>query len=389
MKKITLFRSGLVLVLIALLVIKGNVNAINKLSTYLPIVVKNHTKSTLSYSVGAYYYPWYYNDFHGGQYLREHLVPPQLPELGEYNDRSEAVINQHLEWSRYAGIDFWVASWWGPGSREDVTLKNHILTNPNLNDIKIAVFYETVGRTNDFKDYENLSPDITYIANNYFNHPNYLKIENKPVLFVYLTRVLSHKGTLQSSLATIRDAASASGFQIYIVGDQVFGSPPAFVGDIDLLDAITNYDVYGSMGASGFATQDYVNSYYSAQAGWKALAQSVHVGFIPGTTPGFNDKGVRDGHNPLSRKLTAAQEFGSLFRAMVDEAKKHVDSNLGNMFMVTSWNEWHEDTQIEPVQLMTPTNKDDSSTGSDYTTGLYYEGYGERYLNILREETDP
>jgi len=342
-----------------------------------------------SYRAGAYYYPWHYNDFHGGQYLREHLVPPQLPELGEYNDRTEAVINQHLDWSRFAGIDFWVASWWGPQSREDVTLLNHILSNPNLNDIKIAVFYETTGRTNNFEAYNNLGSDITYIAENYFNHPNYLKVNNKPVLFIYLTRVLSDRGTLQSSLTAIRNAASAAGYQIFIVGDQIFGSPPSSAGDIALLDAITNYDVYGSMGANGYATQASVNSYYSKQADWKALAQGVNVGFIPGTAPGFNDKGVRAGHNPLSRKLTAGQEFGSLFRAMVVEAKKHIDGTLGNMLMVTSWNEWHEDTQIEPIHLMAPTSTDDSPSGSDYTTGLFYEGYGERYLQILREEIDP
>lgn len=343
----------------------------------------------ISYSVGAYYYPWYYDDFHGGQYLREHLVPPQLPELGEYNDRTEAVINQHLDWSSFAGIDFWVASWWGPGSIEDVTLLNHILQNPNLNDMKIAVFYETTGRTDNFQDYQYLDTDITYIANNYFNHPNYLTINNKPVLFVYLTRVLSGRGTLQSSLTTIRNAASAAGYQIFVVGDQVFGSPPSSAGDIAFLDAITNYDVYGSMGANGYATQASVNSYYSAQAGWRALAQGVDVGFIPGTAPGFNDKGVRCGHNPLSRKLTDSQEFGSLFRAMFIEAKKHVDSTLDNMLMVTSWNEWHEDTQIEPVGLEASTSTDDSPTGSEYTTGLSYEGYGERYLHILREETNP
>lgn len=143
------------------------------------------------------------------------------------------------------------------------------------------------------------------------------------------------------------------------------------------------------MGAHEYATQASVDSYYAEQGEWKDLAESVDVAFIPGTAPGFNDKGVRDGHNPLSRKLTADQEFGTLFRAMVVEAKKHVDYSLGNMIMVTSWNEWHEDTQIEPVEVMPPTNTDDSPSGNDYTIGFSYEGYGNRYLEILRKEIDP
>ncbi len=155
----------------------------------------------IDYYVGVYYYPWYYNDFHGGHYLREHLVPPQQPELGEYNDRDNSVINTHIQWSLKAGIDFWAASWWGPGSREDTTLLNHILKNPNFGRLKIAILYETVGRTNDFQDYSILGPDITYLAANYFSHPNYLKINGKPVIIMYLTRVLSAYGMLANSLS--------------------------------------------------------------------------------------------------------------------------------------------------------------------------------------------
>lgn len=338
------------------------------------------------YKVGVYYYPWYSYDFHGKHYLREHLFPPQLPELGEYIDRTENVINQHLDWSRYAGISFWVASWWGPNSREDITLLDYILPNLRPNELKIAVFYETTGRTNNFHDYSSIESDINYISERYFNHPNYLRINNKPVLFIYLTRVLSGLGTLNSTLITMRNAALAAGYQIFIVGDQVFGSAPQSDSDIRLLDAITNYDVYGSMGASRYASQNAVDLYYSAQDDWKNLAQSVDVGFIPAVSPGFNDTGVRSGHIPLSRKLEADQEFGSLFRSMVVGAKNRVDSSLGNIFMVTSWNEWHEDTQIEPVQFNTATSLDDSPTGFDYTYGLSYEGYGMRYIEILHDE---
>ena len=344
---------------------------------------------TISYNVGAYYYPWYFNDFHGGNYLRKHLVPPQEPVLGEYNERSEDVIKQHLTWSRYAGINFWVTSWWGPGSREDTAILNNILQHPDLGDFKIAVFYETEGRTKSFTDYSSLGADITYLAEHYFKHPNYLKIVGKPVLFIYLTRVLSSRGTLKKSLEAIRNAAATANYSLYIVGDQVFGTPPNEPGDMTMLDAVTNYDVYGSMGAAGYATRTKVDSYYASQASWKQLAENVGVAFIPGVTPGFNDRAVRSGHDPLSRKLESDQEFGSLFRAMFQKARNLTDSKLGKMIMVTSWNEWHEDTQIEPVKPAPAANLDDSKTGDAYTGKLSYEGYGQRYLKILREETNP
>jgi hypothetical protein len=337
-------------------------------------------------TVGVYYYPWYGgNNFHGGQYLREHLVPVQLPTLGEYNDRDAEVIAQHLEWCEYAGINLWVSSWWGPGKMEDVTLLDHILVHPELGDMKIALFYETSGRVPDFTDLSRVTGDIQYIADNYFDHPNYYKIDGRPVLFVYLTRVLSNKGLLDDAMDLMRAAANSSGYDIYIVGDQVFGQPPSSADQLALLDAATNYDVYGSSGARMYATQKQVDNYYTAQAGWKSKAQAVGTAFIPATAPGFNDTGVRDGHVPLSRQLSGSNEFGSLFRAMIDKAVTLVDPAANNLFMVTSWNEWHEDTQIEPVAEAPATSVDNSGTQEAYTYGMEYEGYGTRYLDIIRE----
>jgi hypothetical protein len=336
--------------------------------------------------IGVYYYPWYGgNDFHGRQYLREHLVPVQLPELGEYNDRDQQIIGKHLEWSEYAGIGLWVSSWWGPGKMTDVTLKDYILKHSDLNDMKIALFYETSNRIPDFTDTKNVVSDIKYMAETYFAHPNYYKINDKPVLFIYLTRVLSRNGILDEVTDMMRDAATEAGFEIFLVGDQVFGQPPSSADQMALLDAVTNYDVYGSSGGKMYATQEKVDNYYQAQAGWRSMAHQVGTSFIPASAPGYNDTGVRDGHLPLSRKLSENDEFGSLFEAMVNEAVTLVDAETDNLFMITSWNEWHEDTQIEPVAVAAPTNKDDSGAEQKYTAGLEYEGYGLRYLDILRE----
>lgn len=337
-------------------------------------------------TVGVYYYPWYGgDDFHGGAYLREHLVPVQEPELGEYNDRDQDVIAQHLAWSQYAGIDLWVSSWWGPGRMTDVTMKDYILPHSDLGELKIALFYETSGRMPDFTDLSNVEADIEYMADNYFDHPNYYKIDGKPVLFVYLTRVLSGKGLLGETMDLMRSAAAGKGYELYVVGDQVFGQPPGSIDQIGLLDAITNYDVYGSSGANMYAGQSGVNSYYDAQEGWRTKAHAAGASFIPAASPGFNDTGVRDGHTPLSRKLTASDEFGSLFRAMIEQAVTLTDRESDYLYVVTSWNEWHEDTQIEPVAVAAATSEDDSESGEDYTYGLEYEGYDMLYLDILKE----
>jgi hypothetical protein len=52
--------------------------------------------------VGVYCYPWY-GSFSGGhslkQSLRGHLVPPQPPAIGYYNNRNGATIGSHI-WGR-------------------------------------------------------------------------------------------------------------------------------------------------------------------------------------------------------------------------------------------------------------------------------------------------
>ena len=341
-------------------------------------------------SIGAYYYPWHANNFHGGQYLRQDLVPRQYPVLGEYNDRQSSVLSQHMAWSRQANITLWAASWWGKGATEDITLKNYILPHSDLGDLKIAIHYETVGRTNNYVDFDYTYSDIQYLAKTYFGHSNYYRIDGRPVIFLYQAGVMFIFGILENFVSQMRAAAESQGYNLYIIGDGAWGAPDSdipVIEGISYIDALTNYDVYGSMGATGYAGQEAVNDYYTSQQQWRQYAVSLGKGFVPAATPGFNDRGVRDENAPLSRKLTADSEFGSLFRAMLQQAIQLVDSNSDDLLMITSFNEWHEDTQIEPVNIANATSVDISSTGKAYTSGLEYEGYGENYLEILREIT--
>ena len=113
---------------------------------------------------------------------------------------------------------------------------------------------------------------------------------------------------------------------------------------------------------------------------------------MPGIAPGYNDRGVR-----LAANNHAAQRYfdgedpttaGSVFNAVIQDAGlPNVDADANDLILVNSFNEWHEDTQIEASAVSGFTNVDDSASGSDYTQEKFYEGYGAKYLDILSTTT--
>jgi glycoprotein endo-alpha-1,2-mannosidase len=344
--------------------------------------------------VGAYYYPWY-GPFAGGhdwrQTMRGHLEPPQRPAIGLYNSRDRETIAAHIDQSHQANIDFWAVSWWGPNLAEDVTFRNSILTHPRCAELKYAVLYESGGRLgNPSKpDFKNFIRDFRYLASHYFGNPNYLKLDGRPVVFVYVTRTYFNSAAARNAVAELRSIMqSRFGVDPYLVGDDLFttGIDPVRA---KLWDAVTDFDVYGTVlksgGSSSAALAELAKVYDHARAGLAPL----DVAFIPGATPGFNDKGVRNGNAAAPRYLVDDPDSrpGDLFARMLQEIViPRTDPKAGNMMMITTFNDWHEDTQIEPAATAARTNVDDSGKGR-FSEGRFYEGYGEKYLRILRAAT--
>lgn len=335
--------------------------------------------------VGVYYYPWYRGGREWRQVMRQHLQPSQEPKLGRYRSEAPDVVTEHIHQSLRGGIAFWAVSWWGADTQTDVNFRQAILQHPEAGRLQYAVLYESTGRLGRFgnPDYSRWIPDLTYLSEHYFDHPAYLRIDGKPVVFVYLTReYFRNKG--HEALKETREKFP----NLYLVGDDVFGAGyrAEWAGNFD---AITAYDVYGqSVGRFGGTRKaiEFLSENYRRA---KSEANSVGTAFIPTIAPGYNDTAVRRGHPGRARYFTDEPDSqeGDIFRSMIrDAALPHLDSRCGNLLMVTSFNEWYEDTQIEPTSGVAPaTDRDDSETGDYYTGGDRYVDYGTLYLDILRQ----
>jgi glycoprotein endo-alpha-1,2-mannosidase len=350
--------------------------------------------------VGVYYYPWYgagpgtpghtFNDT-----LRAHLTPEQqLPAAGAKSSRDPDVIAAHIDQSHQGNISMWSMSWWGPNSYEDQTIRQNILTNPRASELEYTIHYESVGRFgNDFANpnFSNFLPDFRYLAQNIWSNPNYMRINGRPVVMMYLTREYFKTASSWAVLANVRQSIQQEfGYNPYIIGDDFFGTSPVDTARAAQFDAITDFDVYGTAFSGGVATQTRVNTLAGIYSNAQKAAQSIGVGFVPTASPGYNDRAVPRNNAPAPRYLTelGPSAQGSLWKAVLNDAVlPHTDPSVNDLLMVNSFNEWHEDTQIEASTVSGLTNTDDSATGNQYTAGRSYEGYGTLYLDLLRAAT--
>jgi hypothetical protein len=341
--------------------------------------------------VGVYYYPWYVKPGDPASQwnivFRQRLKPVQTPRAGLYSSDDPAVIKDHIAQSKQAGVGFWAVSWWGPNSQTDRVFRDAILTHPDAKELKFAVLYEATDRFGSFDkpNYDNWLADLEYMQQHYFNHPQYLRVNGRPAVFVYLTRVyFRNRG--EDALSAMRRRFK----DVYLIGDDVFGRNYKAEW-AHPFDAVTIYDVYGQSAGAHGTTRKAVEALAANYSTARREANSVGVAFIPTVAPGYNDTAVREGHPGAARSFSDVQgsREGDFFRAQLREAAlPNLDERCGRMMMVTSFNEWYEDSQIEATSgTAAATTEDASKSGTEYTAGARYEDYGTKYLDILREMT--
>jgi hypothetical protein len=284
--------------------------------------------------VTAFFYPWYGSPAFDGKWIHwnqlGHVPPDDIassfyPVKGAYSSRDPATLTQQLQELRAARIGVISVSWWGKGKMEDEALPM-LFSFAAAAGIKIAFHMEPYqGQTA-----ASIASDIHYLLGLYGRSPALYRVSMptsgdpstaaRPVFYLF--------GSSKLPWADLRTAISG-----------LRGTPDDSIIFVHSPKAISAT----RLGADGVYTYDAMTS-PDALAGLVADCKTANIICSPSVAPGYdNREAVSTGIAVVDRQNGA--RYDSMWQAVLKAGARWVS--------VTSFNEWHEGTQIEPAKAYT------------------------------------
>ncbi|XP_062862922.1 glycoprotein endo-alpha-1,2-mannosidase [Trichomycterus rosablanca] len=313
-----------------------------------------------NYNMHVFYYTWYGNPEFDGKFIHwnhpllphwdpkvavgfptgVHEPPDDIgasfyPALGAYSSRDPAVIDAHMQQLRTAAVGVLAVSWYPPGMKDEngeptEDIVPLILQAADRYQLKVAFHIEPYKDRDDTSMLEN----IKYIIDKYGGHPAFYRYKSHsgkilPLLYIYdsylqrsdvWARLLKSDGE-----RSVRNTPYDGVFVALLVEDKHKNEILA-----------SGFDgVYTYFATNGF-------SYGSSYRNWGALKSFCDANgliFIPSVGPGYVDTSVRPWNGPNTRNRLNGRYYETALSAAVDSRPEIIS--------VTSFNEWHEGTQIE------------------------------------------
>lgn len=189
----------------------------------------------------AFYYPWFPETWAE--------TPVAEPSIGRYAS-SLGVIQNHVGLMQGAKIQAAVSSWWGQNTPYEPRFQ--LCLDAALNTkFKWCPYYEKEGFGN--PDTASVEDDLTFIWDHYVAHPNYLRRESKPVIFVY--------GAGDDKQAYVQRWHDANKGRFHVVlklfdGFKTISPQPESWHEYAPANAISDFRPYSISVSPGFAMKD-------------------------------------------------------------------------------------------------------------------------------------
>ena len=283
----------------------------------------------------AFYYTWYGppNDqgqaFHWGKVTPEQhdiAASTHYPVRGAYDSQDPKLIDAHIDEAKRCGVDVFIATWWAQADYHDKAFVT-LLERAKRKEFEVSVYWETVpgeGRAKIARAVD----DLVYVLGRYGAHPAFLKLDGKPVVFVYGRVMNQVKMAEWPEIITL--ARERHGKDFLLVADGYRE------GYARVFDGLHVYNICGALNEKpiGFI-RDYARKSFPAAV--KLAKDHARVSCIT-IIPGYDDRKIRD------PGINAPRHGGQSYRALWEEAI----AADPDWVVITSWNEWHEGSEIEP-----------------------------------------
>ncbi len=304
--------------------------------------------------------------------------PERKPVLGWYNEGDPEVADWHIKYWLEHGITGVIYCWYRSNLNGPVqqslghAIHDGLLKARYLPRIKFGIMWENgcgqgVGSARDL--FDNLLP---FWIENYFSHPSYLRVDGKPVLYIWVpqnvTRDLGSSAEVRRAFQAMRAVCKEKGLGgLYIVG---------CVGNADrgLLEGMARegWDASSAYGAGWRqpahleAAGDFVSAPYEGfveqqEQIWKDKRSFGVLPDITSAMMGWDSRPWKE--TPFFWSGNTPEKFRDLCR----RAKAVMDADPGkgpsaNTLIFCCWNEFGEGHYIEPTR-----------------------GYGFDYLDVIRD----
>lgn len=299
-----------------------------------------------SVRVSAFYYPWYGTSSRDGAFQhwaqRGHTPPNDIasayyPLRGLYSSSDTLVIAQQMDEIRAAGIDEIAVSWWGQGSPEDIRLPE-VIVAARADGIAVAVHLEPyAGRT-----VASTVADVVYLRRYGVRTFYVYRPLDLPIADWAAAKVALHAdGSTVFAQTALVGAAAAAGF-----------------------DGVYTYDIV-VYGGGKFARLC-------------AEAHAAKLLCAPSVGPGYDAR--RGSGDPVVKSRRDGATYDSMWKMAIRAGADRVT--------ITSYNEWHEGTQIEPAASSPKRRGEYRYFTYDGAWGLHGAAAENAYLTRTRYWTD-
>ncbi|WP_341869797.1 glycoside hydrolase family 99-like domain-containing protein [Paraburkholderia caffeinilytica] len=330
----------------------------------LALLVSAHASADPdSYNVGVYYFPgWSPGAGKGNSdpWSPIKRFPERKPLLGWYDDSNQKVIAKQLEWMKDYGINFVTFDWYWEGGSKPVAgapISNYLHARDN-HGIKFNILWANHAVFP--RSLEEFDVMVDYWISNYFSSPNYLKIDDRPVVMVFSATELERSAQiLHIDSALLLQMASRRAIERGLRGIYFVASTLPEKGRISNAlpkagyDALTAYNYHA--GIHGMQYGRRLSHSYSELTGayaenWNYIIEESELPYLVPVTAGWDKAPWGGSEDPAHDNSEGSSEE---FRQHLLEARDVMTKNperTKRTVIICCWNEFGEGSFIEPTK---------------------------------------